>query len=244
MREDLCELIKAARWFITRLNTNGVRLTKEYCKALAEAELDNVQITFYSSDRNIHNRLTGSDYFEKTVEGIQNALEAGLSVNVNTPLCRDNKNYRETAEFLKSLGVTYVTCSGLIPAGNAAKDAQVSMRLSEAEITEVVRETVEYCAKNGMELSFTSPGWIWEEALREMGLDVPSCGAALSNMAVTPSGDVVACQSCLDRETFGNILRTDWKQIWNHPVCKKYRKYSRQMQQKCPLGKEVSDAEK
>lgn len=65
MREDLCELIKAARWFITRLNTNGVRLTKEYCKALAEAELDNVQITFYSSDRNIHNRLTGSDYFEK-----------------------------------------------------------------------------------------------------------------------------------------------------------------------------------
>lgn len=53
MREDLCELIKAARWFITRLNTNGVRLTKEYCKALAEAELDNVQITFYSSDRNI-----------------------------------------------------------------------------------------------------------------------------------------------------------------------------------------------
>ena len=118
------------------------------------------------------------------------------------------------------------------------------MRLSEAEITEVVRETVEYCAKNGMELSFTSPGWIREEALREMGLDVPSCGAALSNMAVTPSEDVVACQSCLDRETFGNILRTDWKQIWNHPVCKKYREYSRQMQQKCPLGKEVSDAEK
>ena len=103
---------------------------------------------------------------------------------------------------------------------------------------------IEYCAKNGMELSFTSPGWIREEALREMGLDVPSCGAALSNMAVTPSGDVVACQSCLDRETFGNILRTDWKQIWNHPVCKKYREYSRQMQQKCPLGKEVSDAEK
>lgn len=244
MREDLCELIKAARWFITRLNTNGVRLTKEYCEALAEAELDNVQITFYSSDRDIHNRLTGSNYFEKTVEGIQNALAAGLSVNVNTPLCRDNKNYRETAAFLKSLGVTYVTCSGLIPTGNAAKDAQVSMRLSEAEITEVVRETAEYCAKNGMELSFTSPGWIREEAFREMGLDVPSCGAALSNMAVTPSGDVVACQSCLDHETFGNILRTDWKQIWNHPACKKYREYSRQMRQKCPLGKEVSDAEK
>ena len=31
MREDLCELLKEARWFITRLNTNGVKLTREYC---------------------------------------------------------------------------------------------------------------------------------------------------------------------------------------------------------------------
>lgn len=74
-----------------------------------------------------------------------------------------------------------------------------------------------------------------------MGLEIPSCGAALSNMAVTPSGDVVACQSCLDREAFGNLLDTDWKKIWNHPACKKYREYSRKMMQKCPLGKERTD---
>jgi sulfatase maturation enzyme AslB (radical SAM superfamily) len=47
LRKDLSELIKHARWFITRLNTNGVLLTEEYCAQLKEAELDNVQITFY-----------------------------------------------------------------------------------------------------------------------------------------------------------------------------------------------------
>lgn len=223
--------------FIRQLNTFGDGEMPEE----AEAELDNVQITFYSSDREIHNCLTGSGHYEKTVEGIKNALQAGLSVNVNTPLCRENKNYRETVAFLKSLGVTYVTCSGLIPAGNASKSTQVSMRLSEEEITEIVRQAAEYCAENGMELSFTSPGWIREEAFQEMGLEIPSCGAALSNMAVTPSGDVVACQSCMDRETFGNLLDTDWKKIWNHPACKKYREYSRKMMQKCPLGKERTD---
>lgn len=223
--------------FIRQLNTFGDGEMPEE----AEAELDNVQITFYSSDREIHNCLTGSGHYEKTVEGIKNALQAGLSVNVNTPLCRENKNYRETVAFLKSLGVTYVTCSGLIPAGNASKSTQVSMRLSEEEITEIVRQAAEYCAENGMELSFTSPGWIREEAFQEMGLEIPSCGAALSNMAVTPSGDVVACQSCLDRETFGNLLDTDWKKIWNHPACKKYREYSRKMMRKCPLGKERTD---
>ena len=60
MREDFFELLKEARWFITRLNTNGIKLTREYCEKLREAELDNVQITFYSWDERIHNKLTGS----------------------------------------------------------------------------------------------------------------------------------------------------------------------------------------
>lgn len=235
-REDLFELIHSAHWFVTRLNTNGVRLTEDYCRKLMEAELDNVQITFYSADREIHNRLTGANHYDETVAGIRNALKAGLSVNVNTPLCRENAEYTDTVRFLKTLGVVYVTCSGLIPAGNAASQESVSMRLSKEEITEAVRKAADYCGENGMEISFTSPGWITEENLRDMGLEVPSCGAALSNMAVTPTGDVVACQSCLNKEVFGNMRGTEWKKIWNHPACKRYREFSRRMEQKCPLG--------
>lgn len=236
LREDLPELISSARWFVTRLNTNGVRLTEEYCKKLKEAELDNVQITLYSSEREVHNRLTGAAYFEETAAGIENALKAGLSVNVNTPLCRVNAAYIETVKFLKGLGVVYVTCSGMIPVGNASTSGATALRLSEEEITEAVGRASEYCRENGMEIQFTSPGWIAEENLIKMGLEIPSCGAALSNMAITPSGDVVACQSCLDRETFGNMRDTRWEKIWNHPSCKVYREYSRKMEQKCPLG--------
>ena len=238
MREDLFELLKEARWFITRLNTNGIKLTREYCEKLREAELDNVQITFYSQDAEIHNKLTGALQYDKTVEGIKNALEAGLSVNVNTPLCAWNADYVETVKFLKSLGVTYVTCSGLIPAGNAVTDDSQNTRLSKEEIQKAVADAASYCWEHGMELSFTSPGWIEEKDLREMGLEVPSCGAALSNMAVAPDGTVVACQSCLDRENFGNILTAKWKDIWEHPDCRKYREFSAQMKQECPLGKE------
>lgn len=167
MREDLPGLIKESRWFITRLNTNGVKLTEEYCQKLREAELDNVQITFYSSDAQIHNSLTGASYYEKTVEGIKNALAAGLSVNINTPLCSQNADYVTTLKFLKSLGVTYVTCSGLIPAGNAVKEDSLSIRLGKEEIRQVVSEGAAYCAEHGMEMSFTSPGWIEEEELKK-----------------------------------------------------------------------------
>lgn len=235
MREDLCELITAARWFVTRLNTNGVLLTRELCEDLMKAELDSVQITFYSDDAQIHNELVGANNYEKTVAGIQNALAAGLNVSINTPLCTNNKDYKKTLEFLKGLGVEYVTCSGLIVTGNATKDASKSTQLSEEELYQVLKEATEYCYANGMEINFTSPGWIENTKLMKLGLDVPSCGACLSNMAITPDGKVIPCQSWLSGEVLGDMRADSWKKIWNSSACKKNRAFSTHMLQVCPL---------
>lgn len=235
MREDLPELIQSARWFVTRLNTNGVRMTPELCSGLRKADLDSVQITFYSSDADVHNKLVGAENYGKTVEGIRNTIAAGLNMSVNTPLCTLNRDYKKTLEFLHDMGVIYVTCSGLILTGNATEDASVKTQLTSEELYDVLKEAVDYAYANGMEISFTSPGWIEEEKLREMGLDIPSCGACLSNMAVTPSGNVVPCQSWLSDEPLGNILKDDWKSIWNSDACKKTRDISAKMDQQCQL---------
>ena len=88
---------------------------------------------------------------------------------------------------------------------------------------------------NGMEISFTSPGLVSQERLSAMGLDIPSCGACLSNMAITPSGNVVPCQSWLSDEPLGNILMDKWKKIWNGPLCKKIRENSAKEEQNCQL---------
>ena len=61
-------------------------------------------------------------------------------MNVNTPLCTWNADYVETVKFLKSLGVTYVTCSGLIPTGNAVTDNSQNTRLEREEIRQVVAD--------------------------------------------------------------------------------------------------------
>lgn len=241
LRNDLCELIAEAKWFVTRLNTNGVLLTPELCSALKDAELDSVQVTFYSWDSAIHNELVGAENYEKTVAGIKNALAAGLNLSINTPLCSRNKDYRKTLEFLKGLGVEYVTCSGLIVTGNATKENSRNTQLSSDEIFTLVKEASEYCFANGMEINFTSPGWISEERLRILGLDVPSCGACLSNMAITPDGNVIPCQSWLSGETLGNMLTDSWKKIWNHTVCKKHRAFSAKMEQVCPLRRKAGN---
>ncbi|MBR6094439.1 MAG: radical SAM protein [Lachnospiraceae bacterium] len=237
MREDLFELIASAKWFVTRLNTNGIRLDEEYCRKLKEASLDSLQITFYSSDAEIHNTLVGVKMFEKTAAGIKNALAAGLSVSVNTPLCTLNKDYHKTLEYLHSLGVLYVTCSGLITTGNATKESSERLQLSGAEIKEILKDAVKYCADNGMEISFTSPGWVENSFCEELGINPPTCGACLSNMAITPSGKVVGCQSWLSDEPLGDMLSDAWESIWNSEKCRERRDFSAKMEGTCPLRK-------
>ena len=235
MREDLFELIHYARWFISRLNTNGIRLTPEYCRKLREAELDSVQITFYSANPEIHNRLVGVDRYSETSAGIKNAIAQGLSVSINTPLCTLNRDYEKTLEFLHGLGVIYVTCSGLITTGSAAGPESEALQLTPEELEGILRRAVSYCHQNGMEIAFTSPGWLDEEVFEELNIPSPSCGACLSNMAVTPGGNVVPCQSWLSDAPLGNILKDDWQNIWNSETCRERREFSALLTGECPL---------
>ncbi|EUB12944.1 radical SAM domain protein [Shuttleworthella sp. MSX8B] len=236
MREDLPELIAYARWFITRLNTNGVRLTEDFCQKLAWAELDNVQITFYSADRHVHNQLVGADRFDETVAGIRNALAAGLGISVNTPLCSVNADYLETLRFLYGLGVRFVTVSGLIVTGNARSIGSRASTLTEKMLTQILKEACDFAYAHDMELNFTSPGLVDSGTLRDLALDVPGCGAALSNMAIAPNGDLVPCQSWLSDRPLGNMLQDPWKKIWNAPRTRQIRRHSAKNSLFCPLS--------
>ena len=245
LRSDLVELVQEAEWFVTRLNTNGRLLTPELCRQLYEASLDSVQVTLYSADPAIHNALVGAEGFDDTVAGIRSAVAAGLSVSVNTPLCSVNSDYVATLRFVHSLGVRYVTCSGLIPSGSALGTESQATALTEQQLTDVLSAAVKTAEALEMEIDFTSPGWLKEETLRALGLTlIPSCGACLSNMAIAPDGEIIPCQSWLSGKSLGNILNDDWDAVWQGERCAAIRAKSAKMEQLCQLrqgnGEEAS----
>ncbi len=234
-RADLAELVEYAKWFVTRVNTNGVLLTPELAAKLKQGGLDSLQITLYSSDEAIHNKLVGSEHHADTVRGIASAVNAGLDVSVNTPLCSLNADYMATLSLIHSLGVRFVTVSGLICTGTARENHK-AYDLTEKELTDILRAAKAFCDEHGMEMDFTSPGLIAKQALQELGLNVPSCGAALSNMAISPDGTVVPCQSWLtDDAGLGNILTDRWKGIWKHPRAQALRRMSEDEALLCPF---------
>lgn len=237
LRKDLPELIEYSKWFVTRLNTNGVLLTSELCQKLYKAELDSVQVTLYSHNKEIHNALVGADTFDKTVEGIQNAVCAGLDTSVNTPLCSINSgDYNETLKFVKRLGVRYCSCSGLIPEGGAKTERSKITALTQEKITEAVVSAKKYAEAANMEVTFTSPGWINPADLRKQNMVVPACGACLSNMAISPDGKVIPCQSWLSEQPLGDILTQNWDKIWNGARTKEIRKFAAKSKNECLLG--------
>ena len=72
--------------------------------------------------------------------------------------------------------------------------------------------------------------------LDKLGINVPMCGACLSNMAIAPDGTVVPCQSWLGTDSgLGNILTDPFNRIWKHPMCKSLRNMSEKKALDCPF---------
>ena len=58
----------------------------------------------------------------------------------------------------------------------------------------------------------------------------------MSNMAITPNGNVVPCQSWLSNDgVLGNMLKDKWKDIWQSKKCKNIRNTNTKVTGKCLL---------
>ena len=110
--------------------------------------------------------------------------------------------------------------------------------LTSDELYEIVRDAKRYCNENGMEIDFTSPGLIDDTRLDELNMNTPMCGACLSNMAISPDGRVIPCQSWLSEDgALGNILSDSFNDIWESSLCRELRNMSEVEAKGCPFRK-------
>jgi cyclic pyranopterin phosphate synthase len=86
LRKDIVEIIRETRSIVTgeiSMTTNGTRLTA-IAPELKEAGLDRINISMHSIDPVAFEFITGMDAFDRVVQGIKAAQQAGLNpVKVN-----------------------------------------------------------------------------------------------------------------------------------------------------------------
>lgn len=225
LRQDLPELIQHAEQNgqIAGINTNGRRLSdREYVEILVNAGLDHVQITLESHDPNIHDAMVRSKgAWKQTVAGIRNVLETPLYVMTNTTMLTTNSPHMpETLEFLARIGVPTVGLNALIYSG---RGLTVNTGLVETELSGLLSTAREIIAEHHQRLIWYTPTQYCNFDPVELELGVKGCTAALYNMCIEPNGDVIPCQSYY--HSLGNILSSNWKNIWNHELAVRLREH-------------------
>lgn len=222
LREDLLTLVSEADEFVTGLVTNGTRL-RELAEPLRDASLDYAQVTVESFDPRVHDRVTRVDgSHAATAAGIEKALGVGLQVVTNTTLTKENAaTFVETIRWLGRIGVRTVACNTLICSGRGVRHRRES-GLDDDASAALLRAGRDAAREIGVTFQWYSPT-CYREGVNplELGLGIKTCSAAAHNMTVQPDGTVLPCQSWPD--AVGDILKDDWRSIWEHPTCKKLR---------------------
>jgi len=80
LRKDLERIVERLRngGVYVSMVSNGVLLTAERARALAEAGVQRLMLSLDGMNASVHDAIRGAGNFERTTRGIQNALDAGI----------------------------------------------------------------------------------------------------------------------------------------------------------------------
>jgi len=183
---------------VSTMFTSGAGFTPKLARELKEAGLFAVNVSLDSASEAEHDRMRGrAGAFRDAMRAAENALEAGLLVDIYAVLRREN--FSEIGEFhrlAREAGASELTFFEVVPVGRWADET--GSVLSEEDHAALDR----FVSGAPPPRIFSVPA-----AFREFG-----CFAGRNWMHITPEGDVRPC-ACLPKEV-GNVRKEPVKKIW------------------------------
>jgi radical SAM protein with 4Fe4S-binding SPASM domain len=224
LRPELPSLVEYAHQLGMRVNliTNGMRMTRELAKALADAGLDSAQVSLEGVTAEVHEKVTmipGS--FEKCLSAVENLVEAKVLVHTNTTINQDNLGECALMPyFVKDrLGRDKFSMNLVIPTGSAALNERLVVPYSKLgpHLERIVQES----RRLGVEFMWYSPTPMCMFNPILHGLGNKGCSACDGLISVGANGDVIPCASY--DEGVGNLLEMDAKELWEGQRAKDFR---------------------
>ena len=214
LRPDLEELAAYARDLGLRTNliTNGSLATSERARSLKAAGIDTAQVSLESPEAAVHDILCGRPgAWERTVAGIANLREAGISVQTNTTItARNREGLARLPAFLAGLGVRRFSMNLFIPAGRGM--GNFDLLVPYAEVGAVVDSVKAAARAAGIVFFWYSPTPYCIYNPLANGLGNKSCAALDGLLHVNPYGDILPCSSW--PEALGSVLDGDFRELW------------------------------
>jgi radical SAM protein with 4Fe4S-binding SPASM domain len=233
INKDIIKMLRYCREKDLKISllTNLISLTDEQIKVLKEVNVSLVQVSLYSMDAELHDKITtvkGS--FEKTKTAIEKLHAADVPVQISCPVMKANKDgYDKVMEYAKSLRMKSQT-DYIMMAQADLDTSNLANRLSLEETEKVIRDIIDFDVDyKEITLEQESISSISIEEYAEM----PLCGAGVNDLCVTVNGDVYPCSGWQDF-VVGNVFKQSLKDIWeNSPKLAEVRKVRQKDFPKC-----------
>jgi MoaA/NifB/PqqE/SkfB family radical SAM enzyme len=225
VRKDIFELVRHVdkKRAIPMMFTNGLLLTDENVKVLAEAGLWSLNISIDHPDPAVHDKLRRTPgCFKSVLEGAARARKAGILTGISTYASKDSVRTRgieNTIKLAQKEGFHEITIFDTVPTGKYLKHPELILTAEEKE-----------------ELAGIARGY--NESSHPMGVvaqciinspEGGGCFGAFSQFYVTAYGDVNPCD--FNPVTFGNVRQMPIESIWQkmlaHPEYSKRKMHCR-----------------
>jgi len=217
LRPDLFQLIAYAAelGLLPVLGTNGLLLSPDRVAGLIESNLAGVGISLDSLDPDRHDDFRGlPGAWNQTIEGIENAMTAGLAVQIHTTVT--SGNYLEIdnlMDFAAEKGAVAFHLFFLVCTGRGQQISDITPAQYEQALRSLVAAQEKYqgqmlvrarCAPHFRRLAY-----VQNEMLARSSV---GCMAGRSYLRITPQGRITPCPYLPD--VAGDLRRNSLRQIW------------------------------
>ncbi|MDD5178586.1 MAG: radical SAM protein [Candidatus Nanoarchaeia archaeon] len=222
LNKDIFKMIRYSRSkkIFTWIITNGMLLNENNIENLLNSKPNQIFISLDAADKKVYESIrTGSSY-EKVIENIKNLAERAehTQIIINSTLTTDNFNQiPKLLELLQTLNIKKINIQGIHTWGKKQWDYMKEKTL-KSKYSEIKKELEDYKQKAkslNIDLSYSmieptknNCNWLWN-----------SC-------YITVDGFITPC--CIHgsdprKFSFGNLLKTNIKKIWNNKAYQSLR---------------------
>jgi radical SAM protein with 4Fe4S-binding SPASM domain len=131
LRKDIVELVSYARWlgFEISIATNGTLLTPQMAQDFKKMGVANVAIGLNANDKKIHEKITQMpSSFERTKQAIHATTEAGLNLQINTTVMKENQEaIPDLLDFASEVNAQIVLLYQLVPEGRGEQEMELNI---------------------------------------------------------------------------------------------------------------------
>lgn len=223
--------------------TNGTLLTKENVKKLKDANCLYIQISLDGATPETHNSFRGRDSFERTIKGIENAVDSDIKVGVASTVTKLNiHEIPEIIDLTEKLGADIFMYYNFIPTGRGKEIIDLDITPQQRE--NLLKYLASQVGKRKISLLTTAPQYSRVCAGMDCSISlthfdtlsqsdrfgtteflaefVGGCGTSRLYCALEPNGDIEPCVFIPIK--VGNIKHDDLIDVWqDNEIFKKLR---------------------